>query len=232
MKKVLVVAAVAPALAAAAYGAWVYEGKWGKYGTGNGLFAYPNDAAVARNGRVYVADNENSRIQYFTATGSFLGKWGSQGRGNGQFVDAVGVAVAPGGNVYVADSYNQRIQYFTSSGSFLGKWGSYGSSKGQFWGPRGVAVAPNGNVYVTDAEYEYIFRTRVHYFTSSGSFLGKGGSRGSGNGLIYRPYGVAFAPASRYGYVADTWNYRIQYFRWSDPAVFPESLGKVKALFR
>ena len=86
MKRVVLFAAVATALAAsAAYGAWVYEGKWGTGGTGDGEFNRPAGVALAPNGNVYVADSRNDRVQYFTATGSFLGKWGSTGKGNGQF---------------------------------------------------------------------------------------------------------------------------------------------------
>ena len=83
-------------------------------------------------GNVYVADYDNDRIQYFTASGSYLGQWGSHGSGNGQFDYPYGVAVAPGGDVYVADSDNNRVQYFTASGSYLGQWGTYGSGNGQF----------------------------------------------------------------------------------------------------
>ena len=81
-----------------------YEGKWGSYGTGNRQFKSPEDVAVAYEG--------NSRIQYFTPSGSYLGKWGSYGTGNGRFNGTYAVAVASSGNVYVADNNNHRVQYF------------------------------------------------------------------------------------------------------------------------
>ncbi|MEE8638772.1 MAG: 6-bladed beta-propeller, partial [bacterium] len=119
MKKVLVIAAVT-ALAAAAYGAWIYEDQWGEFGTGDGEFNSPGGVEVAPNGNVYIGDRGNHRMQYFTATGSFLGKWGSFGTGDGQFNSLTGARAAPNGNMYVADTGNHRMQYFTSSGSFLG----------------------------------------------------------------------------------------------------------------
>jgi tripartite motif-containing protein 71 len=162
MKKLaMTTAAALYALAAvSAWGEWVYEGKWGTRGSGEGQFKSPSDVAVAANRNVYVADKFNNRVQYFTATGSFLGKWGTLGSGNGQFAAPEGIAVAPNGNVYVADEVNCRIQYFTSSGSFLGKWGSHGMGDGQFNWPKGVALNGAGTrVYVADSENH-----RIQYF--------------------------------------------------------------------
>jgi DNA-binding beta-propeller fold protein YncE len=88
---------------------WVYEGQWGAVGIGNGQFNLPGDVAIATNGNVYVADAYNYRVQYFTATGSFLGKWGSRGSGAGQFEVPRGLAFASSGNVYVTDSANNDV---------------------------------------------------------------------------------------------------------------------------
>ena len=79
MKKVLVIA-VAAALAAAAYGEWVFASKWGGPGTGNGEFRSPFRLAVAAYDNVYVADWGNLNVQYFTHAGSFLGKWDQRSR--------------------------------------------------------------------------------------------------------------------------------------------------------
>ena len=137
------------------------------------------------------------------------------------------MGVARNGDVYVTDRLNHRVQYFTPNGSFLGKWGTLGSGNAEFERPRGVAVAPGGNVYVADR-----FNHRIQYFTSTGSFLGKWGSLGSGNGQFKKPPAVAITPNGAYVYVTDCDNDRVQYFRWSPPAVAPASLGRVKALFR
>jgi len=64
-------------------------------------------------GNIFVVDNRNHRIQYFTPRGRFLGKWGSLGEGNGQFNRPTGVALKnTGARVYIADYYNSRVQHF------------------------------------------------------------------------------------------------------------------------
>lgn len=90
---------------------------WGSSGTGDGQFRQSRGIAVdssGPNGRVYVADSFNHRIQVFTKKGKFIRKWGSLGNGDGQFSSPEGIAVDSANNVYVADLSNHRIQVFSS----------------------------------------------------------------------------------------------------------------------
>src|SRR5947209_2532895 len=48
---------------------------WGEPGSGRGQFHLPHGIAVGREGTVYVADRENSRIQLFSPAGDFLAEW-------------------------------------------------------------------------------------------------------------------------------------------------------------
>jgi tripartite motif-containing protein 71 len=210
MKRVWTIAIFA-ALAAAAWGVWKYEGGWGESGSGPGSFNGPGFVAVAPNGNVYVADQNNDRVQYFTPTGSFLGSWGTAGSGDGEFECPCGIAITPGGTVYVTENEGtetsgHRVQYFSLTGVFKGKWGKRGSRDGEFREPAGVDYDSQGNVYVVEWGNH-----RVQYFTSIGSFLGKWGELGSGVGEFNNPIDVNVSP-NGYVYVCDHRNHRVQYF--------------------
>ena len=57
----------------------------GNLGNGDGEFFNPKGVAAGPDGRIYVADTRNSRVQVFDASGNFLFAFGEQGDGPGQF---------------------------------------------------------------------------------------------------------------------------------------------------
>jgi hypothetical protein len=52
-----------------------YLSAWGKRGTGPGEFGLPHNLVIDAQGRVYVTDRDNQRIQVFDAAGKFLTEW-------------------------------------------------------------------------------------------------------------------------------------------------------------
>ena len=52
-----------------------YLGEWGEPGQGPGQFSIPHSIALDSQGRVYVADRNNVRIQGFDGKGKFLSQW-------------------------------------------------------------------------------------------------------------------------------------------------------------
>jgi sugar lactone lactonase YvrE len=93
--------------------------KWGtdggQVGYGDGEFSWPNGIAVDGSGNVYVADQNNNRVQKFSSDGRFITKWGSPGTDYGQFVFPDGIAVDSFGNVYVTDSLPPGASFETST---------------------------------------------------------------------------------------------------------------------
>jgi len=173
-----------------------YLGSWGTVGRGDSEFNYPCGIAVAPDGKVFVADWGNGRIQYFSPTGVFLGKWDA---------DARELDFGPDGNLYVI-SFHNGVYCYTPTGSLIRRWGFEGSGEGGFYQPRDISCSEGGNVYVSDTDHY-----QIQYFTSTGSFLGSWGVRGSGPGEFYKPDGVVVSPDNEV-FVTDYLNRNVQYF--------------------
>jgi hypothetical protein len=84
----------------------------------------PWGVAAEDEGRVYVADYDNGRVQRFLRFGDFRIAWGSGGSGNGQFDNPMGVAIGPFDTVFVTDRGNDRVQKFSLSGAFVDRGGA------------------------------------------------------------------------------------------------------------
>lgn len=191
-------------------------------GAGNegGQFNAPRGIAVGEDGRIYVVDAGNQRVQIFNADGEFLSSFGVAGAGPGQFGrftggvgGAGGIAIA-GDRLFVADTWNHRIQAFDLDGTFLFEWGTFfdaldnadaaATNPGTFYGPRGIAV-DGDRVYVTDTGNE-----RVQVFDLDGEFFTLWGTAGSEDGQLLEPVGIAVHDGVVF--VADSHNARIARF--------------------
>jgi peptidylamidoglycolate lyase len=132
-----------------------YVTEWGRKGDRPGEFDTPHGIAIDRQGRIYVADRGNARIQVFDGNGKLLHVWKSDELGRPWAVD-----VGPDGYLYVADGgdLNQQPGVFERNralkldldGRILAKWGSFGSYDGQFYWAHDIAAGPGGEVYVGD----------------------------------------------------------------------------------
>ena len=117
-----------------------------------GEFNQAKDIAFDGDGNIYVADNENHRIQVFTQTGDLVRQFGIYGEGRGELKYPSGVSIGSDGLLYVAELYNYRVSVFTQDGTYLTSFanGTKGSEPGQLNNPRGVTVDKNGIIYVSD----------------------------------------------------------------------------------
>lgn len=175
--------------------------------------AAPRNVAVGKNGRLYIADSGNHRIQVFNSDGTPATSWGSFGSEPGQFNEPWGIAVDDQ-FVYVADTWNHRIQKFTLDGELMGVFGQSGSPApdsgdeglGLFFGPRSITLIEGNQLLVTDTGNH-----RMQLLDRDGNFLRQIGQFGNQLGQFNEPVGIATAPDGSV-YLADTWNGRIQQF--------------------
>ena len=71
----------------------IFEVAWGAKGLGPGQFRLPHGIARDAQGRIYVADRENGRIQSFSSRGQYLAQW----RPGGATARVGDVAIVPVG---------------------------------------------------------------------------------------------------------------------------------------
>ena len=161
-----------------------YVSSVGAAGNGAGQFSHPAGIAIDSADHLWVADENNNRIEEFSSSGEFIESVGSSGSGNGQFSRPKSIAIDSKGDFWVADVGNSRLEEFSPSWEFLKAVGSSGSGNGQFNGPEGIAIDSAGNLWVADT-YNY----RVQELNESGEFI----KVLSGLGAI-EPTGLAEGP--------------------------------------
>ena len=108
---------------------------FGSPGSGPGQFKVPHSIRVSADGRVYVADRENHRVQVFTADGEFLTEWTD-------FKCPMGVHIDSNQVVYVTDQI-PRISLYSLDGELLARGRT-------FEGMHQVYTDTQGNIYGID----------------------------------------------------------------------------------
>ena len=115
---------------------------WGKKGSGPGEFNLPHAIQVDAEGRVYVGDRENNRIQVFDADGKFIRQIGD--------IAPFGLFITLDQYLFAADGRANKVTKMTLDGKVLASWGSTGEEPGNFRMAHGLTVARDGAVYVTE----------------------------------------------------------------------------------
>lgn len=175
------------------------------FGSEAGRFNEPGQLAVDGQGRIYVADTRNHRVQVFDPDGVYLRSWGSYGTGLGELSSPTGIAVKGNGNVYVSE--RGRIHVFTQDGIFLRSWGSTGWGVGELNYVVAIDVDEAGNVYAADPGNH-----RIVVFDANGNYI-------NAWGLGYQsPFDIAVDAAGFIHALAlDGWN------SWADILIFNNS---------
>ena len=112
-----------------------YISSFGAPGSGPGEFLVPHSIRIAGDGRVYVCDRENDRVQVFSPDGEFLDQWTD-------FKGPMGIHIDADQTVYVTDQV-PRISILDLDGKLLarGRTFEYGHN---------VYTDSHGDIYAVD----------------------------------------------------------------------------------
>ena len=149
---------------------------------GVGLFVEPHQAAIDKDGNLWVADaatkgSKGMQVTKLDPNGRVLLKLGKPGQGAGltgldMFDAPTGVAIASNGDIYISEGHgeakvnNSRIMVFTADGKFIKTFGTRGTGDGQLFSPHALAFDSNDHLYVADRG-----NSRVVVFDKDGKFL-------------------------------------------------------------
>lgn len=124
----------------------------GKRGSGPGDLNLPRDVAVGKDGRLYVSDGGNFRVNIYDRDGKFIKSFGQLGKHTGTFARPKELATDRDGNVYVADAAFGNFQIFSPEGELLMFIGERSENNGpaRYMLPSGIYVDEDGRVYFVD----------------------------------------------------------------------------------
>jgi hypothetical protein len=155
---------------------------------GDGEFSEPAGVAVSNaTNDVYVVDKGDSRVEYFTANGTYTGQFNGSSTPAGAFSEPNAIAVDNSGkstaedprtgDVYIGDSAHNVIDIFSATGVYKGQLPGRCETPGEappctssaltpYQGIGGISVDTQGNVWVL--EYE---GGRVDEYNNNGTYI-------------------------------------------------------------
>ncbi len=194
-------------------------------------FHNPTAIAADANGRLYVCDTKNCRIQVLSMEGQSVATFGRplvvvglhEDKGVVGFNYPRGLALdETEGILYVADSGNNRLKAFGVDGTPVQTFGGFGERAGEFNAPLGVAIGAGGRIYVADSQ-----NFRIQVFERGFKFVESLGRRGTGPGEFSQPpVTVAVGPTGEVLVCDDT--DRIQVF--GDHAAYLGAIAAARTL--
>ncbi|MFQ5771056.1 MAG: hypothetical protein ACE5HX_11005, partial [bacterium] len=133
-------------------------------GKGEAEFRFPTQIAIGPDGRLYVVDTLNFRVQIFTPLGEFVKAFGEVGNLPGTFFRPKGIGLDSEGHIYVSDAAFSNVQIFDREGQLLLYFGSFGSGLADLRLPAGLYIDKQDQICVVDQ-----FNNRIQVYQYLGS---------------------------------------------------------------
>jgi hypothetical protein len=100
-----------------------FDEAFGSQGSQEGHFLAPTAIAIdPATGDLDITDTEDSIVEEFLPTGTYITSFGLPGFGNRDFEKPVGIAAAANGQLYIGDSGNSRITVWGPSQTATAEW--------------------------------------------------------------------------------------------------------------
>jgi tripartite motif-containing protein 71 len=197
-----------------------------RYAYGNGQGGGPGEfrkdprgLEITSDGRAFVSDPGNSRVQVWEAgdeSASYECSIGTAGTGPSDFEDIRGITLSSGGaTLAVTDEWDFSVKEYSLDGpncpdtTFRRELFGGRAPVGGFNSPRGLAVSPNGRVFGVDW-----WNQRIQRFDPGGNVRawGKRGIRKE-LGTLNFPWDVAIQPGTGRLFVANRESHEIEVFK-------------------
>jgi DNA-binding beta-propeller fold protein YncE len=181
---------------------------FGSSGAGQGQFKSPLGIASDSSGRVFVADSQNHRIQFFTPAGKWLQTLDLVLAKGGKPCDPTDIAIDEAKKqLYVVDNDNHHVLVYSLPDlNLTATWATEGDRRDQLQYPFFIAVGLDSSVFVVD-----VINTRVQVYSPAGEVVATIGGWGVDLGQFYRPKGVCVDQENQV-YVSDSYLGVIQVF--------------------
>jgi len=197
-------------------------------------FNSPYNVAVAADGTLYIADDDNNRVRRVTPDGiisTVVGTGVAGFAGDGGPADQAqlsvvrNVAIGPDGSLYIADVSNERVRRVGPDGiittvagsgglgTYSGDGGPASEAKLDLHSSPGIALGPDGSLYIADVSNHRVRRVGPDGIITTVAgrsiwgFSGDGGPATEASFLF--PTGIALAPDGSL-YISDNRNHRIR----------------------
>ena len=159
-----------------------FWGTFGSKGSGKGQFSHPHDICIGPDGRIYVADHINHRIQVFHQDETFSHNIDSNVSGNKEFSYPFGLCFDHLDYLHMTCDRSNIVIVFTPGGQYIRQYG-----QPHLNGPCGIAIDSTGNSLVVNYSGNSlsIFDPHGNYIHSIGGFDNPVGVAVASNGSVW-----------------------------------------------